>query len=72
MAAATLYLSRAAVAELDAAQTVIDEHAPNLAGDCPVCRRPAPCQPLTEASAVFARYHQLPRRRPGRALRAAR
>lgn len=67
----TTYLSGAAVAQLDEAQTMIDSHVYSRLGFCAACGIPAPCTALAMASATFAQYHQLPRRRPGLALRGA-
>jgi hypothetical protein len=65
----TTYLSVAAVAQLDEAQGAIDSHVYSRFGFCATCGTPAPCTALVMASATFARYHQLPGRRSGLALR---
>ncbi len=63
--ATTYYLGRVARELLADAQEMIDAHALQFAGGCRRCRTIEPCRPHTEASAVFTRYQQLPRRRPG-------
>lgn len=65
----TTYLSGAAVTHLDEAQAVIDSHVYSRFGFSSTCGQLAPCTTLAMASATLARYHQLPRRRPGLALR---
>jgi hypothetical protein len=65
----TTYLSGAVVTQLDEAQAMIDSHVYSRLGFCATCGELAPCTALAMASATFARYHQLPRRRPGLALR---
>jgi hypothetical protein len=62
------YLSRATLDLLARAQVVIDQHVFTVRGFCAGCREPAPCAPRQAASSVFARYQQLPRRRPGLAF----
>lgn len=64
-----VYLGAAAVSKLRVAQAEIDAHLHARAGSCARCRQVAPCPTLVRASALFARYGQLPRRRPGLALR---
>lgn len=64
----TTYLAGAALEQLDAAQTEIDAHVHTRLGCCTTCGELAPCAARSAASAVFARYGQLPRRRPGLAL----
>ncbi len=59
-----LYLSREAVRILAVAQSAIDVHTVALDGRCQVCGSLG-CAARTVAQATFARYHQLPRRRPG-------
>lgn len=68
-AVSTTYLAGAALARLDVAQKQIDAHVHVRLGSCTTCGEPAPCHLRLTASAVFARYHRLPRRRPGLALR---
>jgi hypothetical protein len=67
----TTYLASVALEQLDAAQAEIDAHVHTRFGLCATCGELAPCPTLLAASAVFARYHQLPRRRPGLAMRGA-
>jgi hypothetical protein len=55
------YLSTGLVDQLDAAQTVVDQH---LAG-CATCRTDKPCYDRLEAERLFLRYGKLPRRTPG-------
>lgn len=64
----TTYLAGSAVEELDRAQAEIDEHVHTRLGFCTGCGSLAPCDRRASASAVFARYGQLPHRRPGLAL----
>lgn len=67
------YLAGNALDQLDRAQAVVDRHvatAPN--GRCLACGQAEPCRARAVASAVFARYGRLPRRRPGLASRALR
>jgi hypothetical protein len=68
---ATLYLAATAVDQLGWAQVEIDIHLPTKFGFCTGCGQLAPCALRAAASAVFARYHRLPRRRPGLALQGA-
>lgn len=63
------YLAFTAQERLALAQAEIDQHVYTVRGFCASCREPAPCAARQAASGVFARYHQLPRRRPGLALR---
>jgi hypothetical protein len=65
----TTYLAGVALEQLEAAQAKIDAHLHTRLGLCATCGELAPCAARLAASAVFARYHQLPRRRPGLALR---
>ena len=67
----TTYLSGAAVTRLDEAQAMIDSHVYTRLGFCATCGELAPCTARATASATLARYHQLPRRRPGLALYGA-
>jgi hypothetical protein len=67
----TTYLAAAALEQLDAAQAQIDAHVHTRLGFCTTCRALAPCAARLAASAVFAKYCQLPHRRPGLALRGA-
>ncbi len=64
----TMYLANVARELLDAAQAEIDEHVHTRLGFCTTCGELAPCAARSRAAAVFARYHRLPRRRPGLAL----
>lgn len=66
---AALYLASAAREYLAAAQAEIDEHVHSRYGICTGCGEPEPCLRRRAASAVFARYGCLPKRRPGMALR---
>ena len=68
-AVSTTYLAHAALAQVDMAQKQIDAHVYARLGICGGCGEPAPCRARLGASAVFARYHRLPKRRPGLALR---
>jgi hypothetical protein len=69
----TTYLARNALDRLRAAQAVVDWHAASgVDGRCLRCGQPEPCRSRIAASAVFARYGRLPRRRPGLASRALR
>jgi hypothetical protein len=63
------YLAHTALEQLDAAQAEIDAHVHAYLGFCAACGEKTPCSALLAASAIFARYHQLPRRRPGLAMR---
>ncbi len=65
----TTYLASAALEQLGKAQAEIDAHVHTRFGFCATCGELAPCTARSRASAVFARYHVLPRRRPGLALR---
>jgi hypothetical protein len=67
----TTYLASAALEQLDAAQAEIDAHVHTRLGFCATCGELAPCAARSAASAVFARYGRLPKRRPGLALRGA-
>jgi len=67
----TTYLTRAVRDELRAAQRDIDLHVgTGPTGHCLGCGSPQPCPTLDAAQAVFARYRQLPLRRPGRTVHA--
>lgn len=59
-----LYLSREAAKILAMARSAIDVHTVALDGRCQVCGSVG-CAARTAAQATFARYHQLPHRRPG-------
>jgi hypothetical protein len=62
----TTYLGQAARDQMAQAQAELDQHlAVSLAGRCRTCWEAEPCSARRAASAVFARYHCLPRRRPG-------
>ncbi|OLB74026.1 MAG: hypothetical protein AUI14_24770 [Actinobacteria bacterium 13_2_20CM_2_71_6] len=62
----TAYLSRIALDSLDRAQAELERHlVSGLDGRCLGCRGLEPCGTRTRTEAVFAQYHQLPRRRPG-------
>ncbi|MEN3308389.1 MAG: hypothetical protein V7603_4591 [Micromonosporaceae bacterium] len=62
----TTYLARSALARLEEAQQQIDRHVVRgRDGRCPRCGETEPCSRRNAASAVFARYDCLPRRRPG-------
>jgi hypothetical protein len=64
--AGALYLAAAGRSALDQAQADLDRHlAVSLAGRCRTCGDVEPCAARRTAMAVFARYHRLPRRRPG-------
>ncbi len=67
----TTYLSGTVIAQLDQAQLTVDSHVYTRVGFCVACGELAPCATLVAASATFARYRQLPQRRPGLALRGA-
>jgi hypothetical protein len=61
-----LYLSAAAVVELDQAQAELDEHLPSgCDGRCLRCREEIPCSTREQAALTFRRYGVLPRPRPG-------
>lgn len=61
-----VYLSAAAVEELEHAQAELDEHlASGSDGRCLACRQEIPCGTREQATLTFARYGVLPRRRPG-------
>jgi hypothetical protein len=61
-----VYLSSAAIDELDRAQAKLDEHLPSGSdGRCLRCRQEIPCSTRERASLTFRRYGALPRRRPG-------
>jgi hypothetical protein len=63
----TVYLARAALDQVAAAQSEIDAHALVAAsGKCAACAVEWPCGPAESANATLLRYGQLPRRRPGR------
>jgi hypothetical protein len=67
----TTYLSRAVRDQLRAAQRDVDRHVgAGPTGHCLACGNPQPCPTLDAAQAVFARYRQLPLRRPGRTVHA--
>jgi len=67
--AMTVYLASPVRDQLDRAQRDIDDHlAIGADGRCLACGEFEPCAIRVTASAVFARYGVLPRRRPGRAL----
>jgi hypothetical protein len=63
----TTYLSAHAQREIAKAQPVLDHHMRRLNGICRGCGL-RKCFDYLEASAVFARYEQLPLRRPYAAL----
>jgi hypothetical protein len=65
----TTYLGGAALEHLETAQAEIDEHVHARLGVCVACGELAPCPARRAASAVFAKYGQLPGRRPGLAWR---
>ena len=52
--------------EIDRAQAVLDQHAPDLNGLCVTCRMTSPCAHREPAVATFYRYYRLclPRRDP--------
>ena len=64
----TIYLSAAALDQLDEAQHVIDQHARiDLSGHCWVCHEVPPCTALIAGNNIFARYGRsssLPHRLP--------
>jgi hypothetical protein len=61
-----LYLSGAALDELDRAQVALDAHLPSGSdGRCLACRQEIPCAARERASLTFRRYGALPQRRPG-------
>jgi len=61
-----LYLSGAALDELDQAQAELDAHLPSGSdGRCLHCRQEIPCAARERASLTFRRYGALPKRRPG-------
>lgn len=67
----TTYLTRAVRDQLRAAQRDVDRHvSTGPHGRCLACGVRQPCPTLDAAQAVFARYGQLPARRPGRTLHA--
>jgi hypothetical protein len=57
----TTYLSHTVLAQLAAAQAVIDEHL----ASCVLCSSNESCDERLSAELVFARYRRLPRRKPG-------
>jgi hypothetical protein len=62
----TTYLASHALEQLAEAQAIVDRHlAVGTHGRCFGCGQPEPCDARRRASAVFARYRRLPRRRPG-------
>jgi hypothetical protein len=62
-----VYLARAALDQVAAAQAVMDAHVLVAAsGRCAACVVEWPCGPVVEANATLLRYGRLPRRRPGR------
>ena len=61
----TIYLAAAAAERLAEAQRALDVHVLSIVGGCRVCRTRDQCPAHVEAASVFARYHRLPRRRPG-------
>ncbi len=69
----TIYLSNAALDQLDHAQTELDHHiATGRDGRCLACGGPEPCPARIRAAETLARYGRLPRRRPGLASRGMR
>ena len=62
----TTYLSTALADQLAAAQGEVDRHVvTGRDGRCRSCGEIEPCRARKAASAMFARYGRLPRRRPG-------
>jgi hypothetical protein len=62
----TAYLSRTVLDYLDEAQVELERHLViGLDGRCLACREIEPCGERVRTSGVFARYRQLPQRRPG-------
>lgn len=62
----TTYFAATAAADLDQAQRLLDAHVMVLAtGSCRLCGTFGSCGYRDAASATFARYRQLPVRRPG-------
>ena len=69
----TTYLAGHALEQLARAQAVVDRHlAAGVDGRCLTCGQLEPCDARNRASAVFARYNQMPHRRPGLASRGVR
>jgi hypothetical protein len=69
----TTYLASHAVDQLAEAQAAVDRHvAVGAHGRCLDCGQMELCEARNRASAVFARYRRLPRRRPGLALAGVR
>lgn len=65
-----IYLSSAALEQLERAQAEIDEHISfGIDGRCLMCGELAQCKALQRASGTFASYGTLPLRRAGRAIR---
>jgi hypothetical protein len=62
----TEYFATAAIHQLDQAQRLLDAHVMVLnSGTCRLCGTRNSCGYRDAASAIFARYRRLPRRRPG-------
>jgi hypothetical protein len=62
----TTYLGQVAREQLDRAQAELEQHlVTGLDGQCVACGELEPCGARVRLAAVFARYHRLPRRRPG-------
>jgi hypothetical protein len=59
------YLAKYATEVLATAQRLLNVHVLTLAGGCRACATRQPCDAYLAASAIFASYHRLPRRRPG-------
>jgi hypothetical protein len=60
------YVSASARAQLDQAQADLERHlVTGLDGCCRSCGDLEPCRERGRLGAVFARYDELPRRRPG-------
>jgi hypothetical protein len=65
-AAGTTYLAANGRAQLDQARAQLEKHLNvTVTGRCWTCGEPEPCGGRRTASAVFARYHCLPKRTPG-------
>ena len=61
-----IYLSCAALEQLDQAQAEIDRHVTaNAAGLCVTCGELEPCRARVSAIAIVVKLGRLPRRRPG-------
>lgn len=64
----TLYLSRAALDQIAAAESDLYRHLPvTPTGLCVTCAEPEPCRDRYAALGALLRYGVLPRRRPGAA-----